>query len=76
MLDLFNGNVYIFEFKVNKNKNSIGKNGSSNAALQQIKDRNYADKYKYRNEPIHLIGIEFSKRNRNVVGFDRETILI
>ena len=76
MTVLFNGNVYIFEFKVNKNKYGIGQNGEPNAALQQMKDRNYADKYKYRNEPIHLIGIEFSKRNRNVVGFDRETILI
>ncbi len=74
MTVLFNGNIYIFEFKVNKNKYGIGKNGTPNAALQQIKERNYADKYKSRNEPIHLIGIEFSKRNRNVVAFDVESI--
>jgi hypothetical protein len=69
MTVLFNGNVYIFEFKVNKTKSGI--NGKT---LQQIKDRNYADKYQARNEPIHLIGVEFSKNNRNIVGFEVETV--
>ncbi|MEN9373161.1 MAG: hypothetical protein RIR79_713 [Pseudomonadota bacterium] len=69
MTVLFNQNVYIFEFKVTKTK--AGANGD---ALQQIKDRNYADKYKSRNEPIHLIGVEFSKQNRNIVGFEVETV--
>jgi hypothetical protein len=40
--------------------------------LQQIKDRGYADKYRARGEPIHLIGVEFSKENRNIVGFEVE----
>ena len=61
----FNGHVYIFEFKVVE-FNPQG------AALAQIKDRNYADKYKARNEPIHLVGVEFSKASRNIVGFDVE----
>ena len=38
--------------------------------LQQIKDRRYADKYRARGEPIHLIGVEFSKERRSVVGFE------
>ncbi len=43
-------------------------------ALQQIKDRGYADKYRGRGEPIHLIGVEFSRAERNIVGFEVETL--
>jgi cobalamin biosynthesis Co2+ chelatase CbiK len=43
-------------------------------ALQQIKDKGYADKYLARGEPIHLIGVEFSKAERNIVGFEFETL--
>ncbi len=43
-------------------------------ALQQIKDRGYADKYRSRGEPIHLIGVEFSQAERSVVGFEVEQL--
>jgi hypothetical protein len=42
--------------------------------LAQIKNKGYADKYRNRNEPIHLIGVEFSKKKRNIVGFDVESL--
>ena len=42
--------------------------------FEQIKDRAYADKYRARGEPIHLIGVEFSKAQRSVVGFEVETL--
>ena len=32
--------------------------------------KNYADKYRSRGEPIHLIGVEFSKDSRNIVAFE------
>ena len=38
-------------------------------ALQQLKDRRYAEKYRAGGEPIDLIGVEFSREQRNVVGF-------
>ncbi|WP_366760197.1 AAA family ATPase [uncultured Thiodictyon sp.] len=41
--------------------------------LQQIKDRGYADKYRAAGQPIHLIGIEFSREQRALVGFEVET---
>jgi hypothetical protein len=63
MTVLFNGHVYIFEFKV-VDGNPQGQ------ALQQIKNRGYADKYRARGEPIHLIGVEFNKDSRNIVGFE------
>ncbi|MDR2452925.1 MAG: PD-(D/E)XK nuclease domain-containing protein, partial [Candidatus Accumulibacter sp.] len=40
--------------------------------LQQIREKKYADKYRSLNQPIHLIGVEFSKKKRNVVGFEVE----
>jgi len=61
----FNNQVYLFEFKVVE----LVPKGK---ALQQIKDKRYADKYRGLNQPIHLIGVEFSKEDRNVVGFEVE----
>ena len=59
----FNSQVYIFEFKVVE----LAPEGN---ALQQSKDKNYADKYRALKQPIHLVGVEFSKDSRNVVGFE------
>jgi hypothetical protein len=69
MAVLFNGHVFLFEFKVVE-LNPAGQ------ALQQIKDRRYADKYLDRGEPVHLIGVEFSKASRNIVGFEVETLQV
>ncbi|HPE62272.1 MAG TPA: ATP-binding protein [Thiolinea sp.] len=62
----FNDAVYIFEFKVVE----LVPQGR---ALQQIRDRAYADKYRALQQPIYLIGVEFSKTDRNIVGFEVET---
>ena len=61
----FNDNVYLFEFKVVE----LAPEG---AAIAQLKARGYADKYRDRGEPIHLIGVEFSKEARNLAAFDVE----
>jgi len=39
-------------------------------ALQQLKDKGYADKYRGEDRPIHLIGVELSREQRTVVGFE------
>jgi hypothetical protein len=39
-------------------------------------DKGYADKYRAHKQPIHLIGVEFSKASRNIVGFGVETLSI
>jgi hypothetical protein len=67
MTVLFHGHVYIFEFKVVSGQAKGG-------ALQQIKDRGYADKYRARGEPIHLIGVAFDKDSRNISAFEVETL--
>ncbi|HYN79225.1 MAG TPA: ATP-binding protein [Lamprocystis sp. (in: g-proteobacteria)] len=63
----FNGHVYLFEFKVVE----LAPEGR---ALQQIKDRGYADPYRAAGLPIHLIGIEFSRERRTIVAFEVETL--
>ena len=62
----FNRNVYLFEFKVVEH-------AGEGAAMAQLRERRYADKYRARGEPIHLIAVEFSADERNVVGFEVET---
>ncbi|HQY10346.1 MAG TPA: ATP-binding protein [Burkholderiaceae bacterium] len=59
--------VYLFEFKVVEQQ-------ATGEALRQIHARGYADKYRGRGEPIHLIGVEFGRAQRNLVGFEVETI--
>ena len=58
--------IFIFEFKV------IDEDDTDTSALQQIKNKNYAQKYKSLSDNIYLIGIHFSKEQRNVVGFEWE----
>ena len=42
--------------------------------MQQLKDKAYADKYRVLNQPIYLIGVEFAKTERNIVGFEVEEV--
>ena len=65
MAVLFNSHVYLFEFKVVEM-------ASAGAALAQLQERRYADKYRALEQPIYLIGVEFSKDERNVAVFDVE----
>ncbi len=64
----FNAQVYLFEFKVVE----LVPEGK---AMQQLKGKAYADKYRALQQPIHLIGVEFSKEQRSVVAFEVETLV-
>ena len=59
----FNSHVYLFEFKVVE----LSPEG---AAMEQLRERRYPEKYRYLGEPIYLIGVEFSRETRNVAGFE------
>ena len=63
MVVRFEGGVYVFEFK------SVGK-GASGRALAQIREKGYADEYRHLGRPIHLIGVEFSREDRNIAAFE------
>ena len=58
--------IYLFEFKVVE----LLPNETSGRALKQLQDKNYAEKYRSHGLPICLIGVEFSRESRNVVGFE------
>ncbi|MEA3465082.1 MAG: ATP-binding protein [Thermodesulfobacteriota bacterium] len=60
--------IYIIEFKVDAAGDNIGK------ALQQIKDKNYQEKYLADGRSIYLIGIDFDAKKRAVANFDWEVV--
>jgi hypothetical protein len=62
----FNGQVWLFEFKVVE----LTPQGK---AIDQLRAKNYAAKYRAHG-PVHLVGVEFGKDSRNIVGFDTETL--
>ena len=59
----YRGAVYLFEFKVVELE-------PEGAALAQLRARGYADKYRASGEPIHLIGVEFSREARTIAAFE------
>ena len=60
---LHGGGVYLFEFKVANGK-------PEGRAL--ARERGYADKYRRSGGPVHLV--EFGREERNIVGFEFETV--
>ena len=40
------------------------------SALAQLLERRYADRYRAAGEPIHVVGVEFSRDTRNITAFD------
>ena len=61
----FNRQIYLFEFKLVE----LAPDG---AAMEQLKEKRYAEKYRGSGLPIHLIGVEFSRGEKNIVAFDVE----
>ena len=59
--------VYIIEFKVVEGKEEY-------KALEQIKEKKYYEKYIGKYNDVYLIGIEFSKKDKNIVGFEWEKL--
>ncbi len=59
----FGGNVYLFEFKVVEME-------PKGAAMAQLRAKDYAAKYRGGGGEVFLVGVEFSRETRNVVGFE------
>ncbi len=55
--------VYLFEFKVVEQV-------SDGRALAQLQARGYAEKYRAPGVTVTLVGVEFSRAQRNLVGFE------
>ena len=67
MTVFFEDRCYLFEFKVVELEPQGG-------ALKQLKEKRYFEKYLEQCEKIFLIGVEFSKRKRNIVSFEVEEV--
>ena len=63
----FEGDVYLFEFKV-------AEQAGAGSAMAQLKEKGYAEKYRGSGAHIHLVGVEFSSETRNVAAFEVETV--
>ena len=57
--------VFVFEFKLYESKE---------AALAQIKEKEYHLKYLGAGKPVHLIGVEFDRDQRNIGEWEVETV--
>ncbi len=55
--------LYIFEFKVNQK-----------GALEQIKEKNYPQKYQTKFSDIFIVGVEFDSKSRNIVHYEWERV--
>lgn len=56
------GKVYVFDLKVREQ-------AGHGAAMAQIKERGYSDKYRAVGASVHLVAIEFSSESRQVEHF-------
>ncbi len=54
--------VILLEFKLKKY-------GNANEAIEQIKTRGYADKFKHLNKPIYLVGMSFDPTLKNITDY-------
>jgi hypothetical protein len=60
--------VFILEFKV------VDMNAGKNSALKQIKEKAYHEKYRAEADELYLIGVEFNRKDRNIVRFEYEKV--
>jgi len=64
---LYGGRCFLLEFKV------VEMEGEGRA-LESLKEKGYAEKYKGKCSDIYLIGIEFSKERREITRFEWESV--
>ncbi|MBF0201709.1 MAG: ATP-binding protein [Desulfamplus sp.] len=61
----FKDKIYIIEFKCDQ---------KSDAAIDQIKNKNYADSYLQKGKTVHLMGINFDTKERNISDWKHELL--
>ena len=65
MVVLTGGQVFVLEFKMADGNRDAA--AALDAALAQMGERGYAEKYRDRGEPVHLIGVACSREARNLL---------
>ena len=70
MVLLHGGQVFVLEFKMAKD--GQGAAAAMAEAMEQMRGRGYANKYRGGNEPVHLIGVVFGSQERNLLAVRAE----
>ena len=65
MVVLTGGQVFVLEFKMAKGDSDT--NIALDSAISQMRERGYAEKYRDRGEPVHLIGVACGREARNLL---------
>ncbi|MCY4149800.1 MAG: PD-(D/E)XK nuclease domain-containing protein, partial [Gammaproteobacteria bacterium] len=65
MVLLHQKQVFVLELKMVENK--AGAEKGIDSAIAQIREKGYAKKYRNRKEPIHLIGMVFGRKERDLL---------
>ena len=71
MAVLHGGQVFIFEFKMSAGEGDSG--AAARSAIQQIQEKGYAEKYRSRGEPVHMVGVAFDPDSRNLATIIKQT---
>ena len=72
MVLLHEGQVFVFEFKMVEDNRGVRR--ALDSAIAQIRERRYAEQYRDRGEPIHLIGMAFGRKKRNLLDMRVEVL--
>ena len=65
MVVLTGGQVFVLEFKMAKGSGDT--EAALDAAIAQMRERGYAEKYRDRGESVHLIGVACGRETRNLL---------
>ena len=71
MVVLHGGQVFVFEFKMAAGGSD--RDAAARSAIQQIQEKGYAEKYRSRGEPIHMMGVAFDPDSRNLATIIKQT---
>ena len=65
MVVLTGGQVFVIEFKMTEGEDDTG--AAMDAAIAQMRERGYAERYRDRGKPVHLIGVACGREVRNLL---------
>ena len=65
MVVLTGRQVFVLEFKMAEGNDDTA--AALDAAITQMRERGYAEKYRDRGEPVHLIGLVCGREARNLL---------
>ncbi|MDE0101914.1 MAG: AAA family ATPase [Bryobacterales bacterium] len=64
------GQVFVLELKMAEGRNGAG--AAATRVLSQMRSRGYGEKYGGRGEPIHLVGVVFGRKDRDLLAVRAE----